>query len=195
MIGLNFMFRLLYWRRGWVCLLGGGGGGLGVNSYPWNWGDCEESALNLECVFMSTVGGLFTKINILIIDYCSLKPVGGSTVVFSDLHFLCCSGPKNGSQVRRSKYIYYQFLSNSSSWLVNFLVVMDCIVFLKLLLILVNVRSPISFLYSDPNNSFHKFYCEDPSICILCPVVPWQPVACIAIEGFQNGGHCWSQRP
>ena len=23
-------------------------------------GDCEESALNLECVFVSTVGGLFT---------------------------------------------------------------------------------------------------------------------------------------
>ena len=40
-------------------------GGLGVYSYPyqfylWNRGDCEESALNLECVFILTVGGLFT---------------------------------------------------------------------------------------------------------------------------------------
>ena len=44
-----------------MAALGDGGGHLGGQSFClWNRGDSEESSLNLECVFISTVGSLFT---------------------------------------------------------------------------------------------------------------------------------------
>ena len=46
-----------------MAALGGGGGigKLGGQSFClWNKNDSEESSLNLECVFISTVGSLFT---------------------------------------------------------------------------------------------------------------------------------------
>ena len=78
--------------------------------------------------------------------------------MLSDLHFLCCSAPKDGTltQAKRSGLSNREvilILTLAAGWSISLLYWTE-LCFSKLLRTLVNVRSPISSLHWDPNNAF-----------------------------------------